>query len=427
MGVNMSTLASWGVVLTVIAGLTYYYKPKDQLRRPVRAAAQHKRLEEKKAGPSRKEPKEKAKRQKVEAYSKDSEDVSKNSQAKARAPAAPSKPTKPSKTAEESSDDGMDNKEFARQLASIKQGTNLNAPKKSDEKRQKSVKQSRAEIRDETAQRDTKVSAPSSTAGVDADDDASSNNASPQSKPADAGDVSDMLETTTSGPSVLRLTDTDKAKPKNQKKAKEPEKTETKKQRQNRRKKELEQEQRQEDERQRKAAEEAQRRTARIAEGRAAKDGSEFTNKAVKESVWTANGAKAADKSTANGQSAAVQPLDTFETGSFTDVSIPKTSPTKQANEDWIASLPSEEEQLKMIQGEEEWNTVKTKKTKNKKKDTESGGESEPAPTSSTAQPQPSTKARPINGTGKPVKSFQQQSAFAALSSDEPKEEEWEV
>ncbi|KAK4182186.1 hypothetical protein QBC35DRAFT_549107 [Podospora australis] len=70
-------------------------------------------------------------------------------------------------------------------------------------------------------------------------------------------------------------------------------------QRQNRRKKGLGQEQRLEDEKQWEAAEQAQRRTARIAEGRAAKDGSEFTNKAVKESVWTGNGAEVVEKSLA--------------------------------------------------------------------------------------------------------------------------------
>ncbi|KAK4190500.1 hypothetical protein QBC35DRAFT_377645 [Podospora australis] len=424
MGVSMSTLFSWGVTLGVLAVIAYPML-KKQTRGSVRAAPQHKRLEEKTTGQSKKEPKEKAKRQRVESYGKDSEEPSKASQVKPRAPAAPTKPSKATKAADDSSDDGLDNKEFARQLASIKQGTNLNAPKKSDEKRQKSVKQSRAEIRDEAA-RNNKVSSPSSTTGVDGDDDASSTNASPEVKAADAGDVSDMLEAKSFGPSVLRLTDTDKAKPKSQKKAKEPEKTETKKQRQNRRKKELEQEQRLEDEKQRKAAEETQRRTARIAEGRAAKDGSEFTNKAVKESVWTGNGAKVVEKSATNGDSAAVQPLDTFETGSFTDVSMPK-SPAKPANDEWVASVLSEEEQLKLIQGEDEWNTVKTKKSNKKKRDVERGAESESAQASSTPQPQSSTNARPINGTGKPTKSFQQQSSFAALTSEEPQEEEWEV
>ncbi|KAK4170661.1 hypothetical protein QBC36DRAFT_371115 [Triangularia setosa] len=87
--------------------------------------------------------------------------------------------------------------EFARQLASIKQGTNLNATEKADEKKQDSVKQSRTQAIDEKPQvaasrrlavpvnspcRDwwadelkfdfgEKGSTPSSTPGIDADDD----------------------------------------------------------------------------------------------------------------------------------------------------------------------------------------------------------------------------------------------------------------
>lgn len=58
--------------------------------------------------------------------------------------------------------------------------------------------------------------------------------------------------------------------------------------------------------------------------GRAAKDGSEFTNKAVKESVWTAGNGTKTETKTTNGQTAPVQPLDTFDTDSYTDVSIPQ-------------------------------------------------------------------------------------------------------
>ncbi|KAK0669430.1 hypothetical protein QBC41DRAFT_223998 [Cercophora samala] len=430
MGVNMSTLVGWAVILSAAVGYKLYLDNKNQPA--VRQVARQLHISEKPSGQTRKEPKEKAKRQRVEAYSKDTEETGKTAQLKPRA-------TKPSaassKPANDSSDDEVDNREFARQLASIKQGTNLNATKKADEKRQKSVKQSRAQVIDEKP-KEPKVSAPSSTAGVDADDDASSA-ASPEVIPADAGDVSDMLEPKSSGPSVLRLTDTEKVKPKKEKKAKEPEKTETKKQRQNRRKKELEQEQRQEDERQRKVAEEAQRRQARIAEGRAAKDGSEFTNKAVKESVWTAG--KPETKS-ANGQTAPVQPLDTFDTDSYTDVSIPtktdsasKAAAAKQASapSNWIASLPSEEEQMKMIEDEEAWNTVPSKKSKKKKTEAtsaaESAGESEPiAATKAQSAPQP----RATNGTApvRPAKIISQQSSFAALTpNDDETSKEWDV
>ncbi|KAK4201831.1 hypothetical protein QBC40DRAFT_49024 [Triangularia verruculosa] len=428
MGVNMSTLVGWAVILSAAVGYKVYLDNKN--RPAVRQSARQLHITEK-PSQSRKEPKEKAKRQRVEAYSKDTEETTKNTQVKPRAAkqsAAPSKPVN------DSTDDEVDNREFARQLASIKQGTNLNAAKKADEKRQKSVKQSRAQLIDEKP-KEPKISAPSSTAGVDADDDASSA-ASPEAKPVDAGDVSDMLEPTASGPSVLRLTDTEKVKPKKEKKAKEPEKTETKKQRQNRRKKELEQEQRQADERQRKVAEEAQRRQARIAEGRTAKDGSEFTNKAVKESVWTAG--NKTEATTTNGQAA---PLDTFDTDSYTDVSIPKqtessskpaTAKQAAAPNNWIASLPSEEEQLKMIEDEEAWNTVPSKKSK-KKKTTEatsageSAGESEPA---AATKAQAAPKPRATNGTAptRPANIISQQSSFAALTpNDDDTSKEWDV
>ncbi|KAK4181673.1 hypothetical protein QBC36DRAFT_39706 [Triangularia setosa] len=431
MGVNMSTLVGWAVIISAAVGYKLYLDNKN--RPAVRQVARQLHVTEKPSGQNRKEPKEKAKRQRVEAYSKDTEETGKNTQLKPRA-------TKPSATsskpANDSSDDEVDNREFARQLASIKQGTNLNATKKADEKRQKSVKQSRAQAIDEKP-KESKVSAPSSTAGVDADDDASSA-ASPEVKPADAGDVSDMLEPKASGPSVLRLTDTEKVKPK-EKKAKEPEKTETKKQRQNRRKKELEQEQRQEDERQRKVAEEAQRRQARIAEGRAAKDGSEFTNKAIKESVWAAGNSTKTETKPTNGQIAPVQPLDTFDTDSYTDVSIPqqtdsasKVATAKQASapSNWIASLPSEEEQMKMIEDEEAWNTVPSKKSKKKKTEatsaTESAGESEPV----TAKAQSAPKPRAVNGAApiRPAKIISQQSSFAALTpNDDETSKEWDV
>ncbi|KAK0729334.1 hypothetical protein B0T21DRAFT_292555 [Apiosordaria backusii] len=433
MGVNMSTLVGWAVIISAAVGYKLYLDSKN--KPAVRQVARQLHLTEKPSGQTRKEPKEKSKRQRVEAYSKDTEETNKSSQLKPRATKPSAAPSKP---ANDSSDDEVDNREFARQLASIKQGTNLNAPKKADEKRQKSVKQSRAQIIDEKA-KEPKISAPSSTAGVDADDDASSA-ASPEVKPAGAGDVSDMLEPKASGPSVLRLTDTEKVKPKKEKKAKEPEKTETKKQRQNRRKKELEQEQRQEDERQRKIAEEAQRRQARIAEGRAAKDGSEFTNKAVKESVWTAGNGTKTETKTANGQTAPAQPLDTFDTDSYTDVSIPQltdSSPNAPAVKEastpnnWIASLPSEEEQMKMIEDEEAWNTVPSKKSKKKKTEvtsaTESAGESEPV-AATKAQPAPKTRA--TNGTGpvRPANIISQQSSFAALTpNDDETSKEWDV
>ncbi|KAH6845253.1 hypothetical protein B0I37DRAFT_180279 [Chaetomium sp. MPI-CAGE-AT-0009] len=436
MGASLSTLAGWTVVIGVVYIVAFGIPGQKKARDAVRGASQQRqRLEEKQNSQSRKEPKEKAKRQRGEAYTKDAEETNKTSQVKARAP----KPSAPVQPVDDSSDDGVDNREFARQLANVKQGTSLNAPKKSDEKRHKSVKQSRAQIIDDTAHQ-TKVSAPSSTAGVDADDDESLTH-SPEIKAADASGVSDMLEPKAAGPSVLRLTDTEKAKPKKEKKAKEPEKTETKKQRQNRLKAEAAKALREESEKQRKVDLEAQRRQARIAEGRPAQDGSVSMAQA-QQSAWTDKGANGTSSSnTSNGGYLPVQPLDTFDTSSYTDVSVPKSETPKSAkpaknnlSDSWISTLPSEEEQMEMLRDEEAWNTVSTKKTNKKKKEAaaaESPIDSEPT----VVQPQPVAKAATAsNGTSaapkQPTKVVSQQSAFAALSAAEPEgeeENEWDV
>ncbi|KAK1757457.1 hypothetical protein QBC47DRAFT_156754 [Echria macrotheca] len=428
MGISMSTLLGWAVV-SAIAG--YYIVSSRQRKRgrSIKAApSQAPKLEDRHTGQNRKDPKEKAKRQRVEAFSKDVEEpVKAAAQPKPRA----TKPApNPAHTPDYSTDDGVDNREFARQLASVKQGTSLNAPKK-DEKRQKSVKQSRARTIDEPAG-DNKVSAPSSTAGADADDDESPV-ASPEVKAADSGDVTDMLEPKAPGPSVLRLTGTDSVKQK-EKKAKAPEKVETKKQRQNRQKNEAAKALREETEQQRQVALEAQRRAARIAEGRAAKDGSSFMASQAQPSVWLSNGANGAPSSPVNGGT--VQLLDTFDTGSQSDTPAPKATPqTSNKDETWMASLPSEEEQMEILRGEEAWSTVTTKKS-NKSKKKEPTSEKLVEPESAATQTQPAAPqpavAKPqkatTNGNTKTARSFTQQSSFAALSRGEPEVEvEWEV
>ncbi|KAK3310415.1 uncharacterized protein B0T15DRAFT_507096 [Chaetomium strumarium] len=443
MGASVSTLVGWTVVIGCIYIVAFGLPGKKKARDAGRGAAQRQRVEDKPHSQTRKEPKEKAKRQRSEAYSKDADEASKPSQLKQRA----AKPSGPSQPADYSSDDDVDNREFARQLASVKQGTSLNAPKKSDEKRHKSVKQSRAQIIDDEKAEPSKMSAPSSTAGVDADDDESST-PSPEIKAVDAGDVSDMLEPKAAGPSVLRLTETDKAKPKKEKKAKAPEKAETKKQRQNRQKAEAAKALREENEKQRRADLEAQRRQARIAEGRPAKDGSAFVAAQNQQSAWNRNGTDGSVSSSAtNGGFLPVQPLDTFDTSSYTDASVSKsesaTTPAQTNPADsWIASLPSEEEQMEMLRGEEAWNTVTSKKP-NKKKHREAMADSpvDSEPTVIQAAPsQPKPRAM-SNGTGavaapatsktagKTTKPFSQQSSFAALSpsEDETGENEWEV
>jgi len=392
----MSTLGGWAFI-AVVVGLFYYTSRPKQ---PARLATQAKKKLEH-TPLVRKEPKEKAKRQRTEAFANES---SKAAQPK---PNATETYSAPSRSADYSSDD-VDNKEFARQLASVKQGTNLNAPKK-DEKRQKSVKQSRAQAIDQPAHNgNKKASAPSSTAGADADDDESPI-ASPEVVAADSGDVTDMLEPKSAGPAVLRLTDTDKTK-KKEKKAKAPEKVETKKQRQNRQKVEA----------------------AKAAREEAEKD------------------------SNANGGSVD-EPLSTFNTTKPVAVSVnhathpakaappvKATAPIPSKSENWMASLPSEEEQLEIIRGQDDsWSTVTTKKAKGKKRTgTESQSESEatdaqpakaviPVVSQPVAAPAPKVTTVNSNGSAKPARQgIYQQSSFAALSTPDDEEEienEWDV
>ncbi|TGJ83213.1 hypothetical protein E0Z10_g5563 [Xylaria hypoxylon] len=304
-------------------------------------------------------------------------------------------------------------RDFARQLSNTHAGAKFNT-RKADEKRQKSVKQSKAQeiISD-------KISAPSSTTG-DADDDLS-----PQSSPvvtaADSQGVSDMLEPVAPGPSVLRLTGTDSVKKPKDRKAKTPEPVETKKQRQNRKKVETAKVAREEDEKERKVKMEQQRRTARIAEGRAAKDGSTFV---ATQNAWSSQ--------PANG-SHPVQLLDTFEQQPKPEpvkapVSTPVAPAAKTSSDPW-SGLPSEEEQLEMIRQEDSWNEVKTKKKGKKKGAAIEASIPSSQPTNGNSSATASSK--PANGTKKPILTSSN-SSFAALTpeeadDDEDIEEEWDV
>lgn len=304
-------------------------------------------------------------------------------------------------------------RDFARQFSNIHAGTKFNT-KKSDEKRQKSVKQSKAQ---EIVP--NKASAPSSTTG-DADDDLSSQ-ASPVVAAADSQGVADMLEPAAPAPSVLRLTSTDSVKKTKERKAKPAEPVETKKQRQNRKKAEAAKAAREEEEKERKIKLEQQRRTARIAEGRPAKDGSASTGAQTAWSQQTAS------------SSTPVQLLDTFEqqpqSGSSKVPTSTAVAAAKKATADPWSGLPSEEEQLEMLRQEDSWNEVKTKKRGKKKEAATENSTPQQSTNGTTAAAVPAPK--PANGVKKPIL-VSSSSSFAALTpeeaedDDEP-EQEWDV
>ncbi|KAL6910660.1 hypothetical protein GGI43DRAFT_390739, partial [Trichoderma evansii] len=308
--------------------------------------------------PARKE--DRKKKQRMESYVTESKS-SKPEVQKEKAPDANQRLNNDAEKQEE-----LSNREFARQLSKAKEGAKFDNKKEATKQREKTVKQSKANKSKAAPAPEAVISAPSSN-GADADDDESPVVLSPETRPVDVSGVSDMLEpTSTTGPSVLRLTDTE-SKKQNKKAAKNPEPAETKKQRQNKKKAEAAKVAREEAEKERKVLEEKQRRTARIAEGRAAKDGSEFMAAVNgKKSAWDGtNGTNGA--AAKKGDAAVYAPLDTFEKS--TPAPAAKKETANQLESSWISALPSEEEQMEMLKEEsDEWNTVKTKSSKKSKK-----------------------------------------------------------
>ncbi|KAG5930187.1 hypothetical protein E4U42_002741 [Claviceps africana] len=326
----------------------------------------------------------------------------------------------PRHAVEDTSDDGVDNREFARQLAKAKEGKKFASKAESSKRKEKSVKQSQANKINNRLSDDKP-----SDAGADADaDDDQSPIESPEIQPADVAGVSDMLEPAPAGPSVLRITDADKVKEKKPKAAKAPEKTETKKQRQNRKKAEAAKEAREVAEKERKSLEEKQRRTARIAEGRAAKDGSQFSASTNGANSWT-NGAPSEGKANPSDVGEVLhQPLDTREEAAA-PAAAPAASPAKKPavatkpKDTWMSSLPSEEEQIEMLKDEgDEWSTVPVKASKKAKKSIDSGDDGSKRP---AAQPHQAAKPSTSGNFG----------SFSALKDETTieaeDEEEWDV
>ncbi|TWU74434.1 hypothetical protein ED733_004226 [Metarhizium rileyi] len=355
------------------------------------------------------------KKQRLESFASEAQEASKS---KARVP--PAEPASwPRSSANDTSDDGVDNREFAKQSAKAKEGKKFSNKAEGGKQKEKSVKQSRANQLHNAAA-DEK---PSDT-GAEADDDQSTVE-SPEIRPVDISGVGDMLEPTAAGPSVLRITDMDKQKEK-PKAPKTSSKTETKKQRQNRKKAEAAKEAREEAEKERKALEEKQRRAARIAEGRPAKDGSQ--SKPVNgigswaKGVPNGNGAEAVH----NSETTLHQPLDTVDKPAAQIENVQVPARTKDA---WISSLPSEEKQLEMLKDEaDEWSTVPAKSSRKGKKSGESGDE---MPKHSAARPEqaataPAAPALKLAPKHSASKNF---GAFSALHDDaaEEVEEEWDV
>lgn len=286
----------------------------------------------------------------------------------------------PPTTEDEQPDEDVDHKEMARRMAAMKNGTPLPAAPsaKSQKKKQKKAVQLES------------GSHASSTTGAEADDDLSPV-ASPQVNAASsAGYVSDMLEAPAAGASVLRVTGNMESEPKKQK-VQSFKQVETKKQRQQRLKNEARKEQVQEAEAERRRLLEKQLHTARESERReTARSQAPTSNAWQTQAAPKTNGAS--QPPAAAPVAAPVQLLDTFEPSA--------AAPQKK----WDQSLPSEEEQMRILgasgsQIEDEWTTVPSKKIKKKGGKTDesetSASESQPAPVAPVAAPEPRVTVTP--------------------------------
>lgn len=355
----MNPYLSWAILLLVAGGLGWYYNGKSQAKTratPARAA-----VEKTEQVAAAKKPKRQPKKAKENnEKEKVKQELRVNTSASASAAAEP--------------ENDMDNVQFAKEFAKVQTGSALAGPGKDSKKAQKKAKTQRIKHGDSKGM--AVSTSASSTTGADADDDMSPVDDTPVA-PIAAGDVSDMLEEPAPSVSVLRVTDTEQHK-KQQKEKKEPKPAETKKQRQARLKREKQRAMVQEAEKERRELQEKQLHTAREHERREA---AKKSAPAPAPDAW-----KKSLSETTNGVKPATSTLlDTF-------------SETQTKTEDWAQDLPSEEEQMRMlntINSESEWTTVPSKKEKKAKQANKSGdnmSEVSEAPSASSAK---STKPKP--------------------------------
>jgi hypothetical protein len=279
---------------------------------------------------------------------------------------------------EDKADEDLGNEEFAKMLSELKS----NKPSVKDLAKKKSREEganangSRANltVSEPVGRTPSNPSTTSSTTGADADDDLSPV-ASPSVGPKSVGGVyedaglSDMLEAPKSGPSVLRLTEPTHPARTQKPKQQVFQTQETKKQRQNRKKNEARKAELEEAEKERRVLLENQRRTAREAEGRPAKNGTgAFSSKPPAMSAWAASGGLVNGGPRLEG-TGDVPYLDTFEDNGSSHTGDPSVTTANDTYKSWERDLPSEEEQLRIINEMNDggWNTVPSGK-KGKKK-----------------------------------------------------------
>ncbi|KAM5436419.1 hypothetical protein MferCBS31731_005910 [Microsporum ferrugineum] len=364
----MNPYLSWAILLLAAGGLGYYYKNGSTTKS--RAAFLKPSERQNTASPGSK----KGRQQRNKPRKNPQQEINSNSSEGSNGAAAPVAAPKAEKEhkvvdAEEpvsTSNGGMDdNYEFAKQFSKAMSGTPLAAKSKTgtSTRTKKQPKQQQEQLQPlPNANGDMHANhvstATSSTAGADADDDMSPIN-SPRIKPA--GDVSDMLEEPAPAASVLRLTgDVEGAQSGKKKKQSAFKSVETKKQRQARRKREEKNEMVKEAEKARRAMVENQMHTAREYERQQAKSAASSppTNAWATSPSTLAHTTDGGSNGASNTKPSAMPLLDTFE---------PSQPTSKQTGEKkpWTKDLPSEEEQMRMLNtlsSENEWTTVSNRK-----------------------------------------------------------------
>jgi hypothetical protein len=222
--------------------------------------------------------------------------------------------------ASKKNEDVLNNTDFARKMANVRAGTQLGASSKSGMSKRERSAQKQGSIRGGNVTDSPSLSTgASSTTGADADDDFSPVASPPLPATSTAttlksGDVSDMLESTAAGPSILRLTDpvnpAPKARAKQPNKAFEP--AETKKQRQTRIKREAHRAQVEEAEKERRRLMEKQIRGARMAEGTSAQTRTSAF-KLPAQNAWSSGPTQASTTNVETPPGGPPSLLDTFE------------------------------------------------------------------------------------------------------------------
>ena len=303
-------------------------------------------------------------------------------------------------------EEAISNVELAQRMTSAKAGTAFKAPNTVG-KRARTVKQSRLNGNSAALEGQAMGVSTASSAGTgpEMEDEVSSANSpalGATTPPTDSTGVSDMLESPTPQHAVLRVTDPVQPEANRQSRPTKAPSTQapTKKQRQRQAKNEARKAERQEQEKKRRRLMEQQLRTAREAEGRPARNGSGWTHgSGPAPSAW-GQGSKQREATSAAPDNTSL--LDTFEDASAegfveplrsserangqsqalyqdgaasreleaTEAVKPVDYPTKTPRS-WDQDLPSEEEQMKMIEEQrqnEQWTTVATKKTAKKSK-----------------------------------------------------------